>query len=255
MRRLLAVPIVAFPLACQAVTGSFSVGAGGRDSGVGSNDAGGTDDSATGGADAANDHNVEASADATADGATGSDTGTSEGGNSNDAAEDTSASDAPQDAPAEASACTCVTDMSNIGLADFYIAFTVTLNVTTPVAIANQRSTCTTVDPYWSVHTGSGNGLVYMEIGAGNNVYEEPTNTQSIADGQSHRIVIARTNGGMTFTFTIDGTSENTVNASAEALTGTLAGLEIGVDDACTGNGSVAGQPTNVCITVGCPTQ
>ena len=45
MRRFIAVPIVAFPLACQAVTGNFSVGVG-TDSGASSNDGGSTGDSA-----------------------------------------------------------------------------------------------------------------------------------------------------------------------------------------------------------------
>ena len=239
MRRLIAVTIVTFPVACQAVTGSFSVGTEAQDSGA--NEGGGTGDSGSGGVDATTDHSIEGSTDGASD------------DSAQDAAHDVTASDALQDAPIEAPTCTCVDDLSNVGLGDFYIAFTITLSVTTPVAIASQRSSCQTTLPYWSVHTGSGNGLVYMEVGAGNNVYEEPTNTQSIADGQPHRIVIARTKGGTTFMFTVDGTLENTVSASAEALGGTLPGLAIGVDNACTGNGSVAGQPTNVCLSIGCP--
>ena len=53
MRRLIAVPIVAFALTCQAVTGNFSVGASAQDSGTGGSDGGGMRDSTAGGTDAA----------------------------------------------------------------------------------------------------------------------------------------------------------------------------------------------------------
>jgi len=251
--RLFGLAVALSAAGCPAVLSDFHVGdaGSGQDGGVG--DA--TPDTATRDEEGTDSFSPEDSgSDAFTNGGE-AEAGSSESGSALDAAQDTSAPDALHDAPIEAPTCTCVDDLSNVGLGDFYIAFTITLNVTTPVAIANQRPTCETTLPYWSVHTGSANGLVYMEIGAGNNVYEEATNTQSIVDGQSHRIVIARTSGGTTVTFTVDGTTENTATVNVEALTGTLAGLEIGVDNACTGNGSIAGQPSNFCLSIGCPIQ
>jgi hypothetical protein len=66
MRRLIALPLVTLVVACQLVTGAFSIGGGAMDSGTGGSEGGGAGDSATGDVDATADVR-DATADATSE--------------------------------------------------------------------------------------------------------------------------------------------------------------------------------------------
>lgn len=165
----------------------------------------------------------------------------------------------PGDAEAspDAPTCTCINDLSNIGLADFYIAFTLTTTSTVPMSILNQRSTCDTAHPFWDVFTGTNGayspseGVVYINVGDGSSTFDDVSTQRVVNDGQPHRIVIART-GGTTFTLTVDGEGGAQTGGPTDPLNGTLPTLQVGAD-VCSSYEPIAGQMTDVCMTVDCP--
>jgi hypothetical protein len=154
--------------------------------------------------------------------------------------------------PDAAPSCPCVSDLSGIGLGDFTIAFTIQTNSTTPMAILNQRGSCGS-QPYWDVHTGTNGvfsaseGVVYIEVGDGSNIFDDVSTQKVVNDGQPHHVTIERTDGGTYFTLTVDGVGTAQGIAPLDPLTGTLPTLSTGTD-VCTSNGPIAGELTDVCI-------
>ncbi len=149
--------------------------------------------------------------------------------------------------------CPCVSDLSGIGLGDFTIGFTIQTNSTTPMAILSQRASCDQSHPYWTVFTGTNGafspneGVVYINVGDGSSVFDDVSTQRTVNDGQSHRITIARTQGGTYFTLTVDGIGTAQGIAPIDPLTGTLPALSTGTD-VCASNGPFAGELTDVCI-------
>jgi hypothetical protein len=165
--------------------------------------------------------------------------------------------DAPVDAAsadaADAHSCPCGSDLSNVGLGDFSIAFSLTTASTSPMALLNQRATCDQAHSYWDVHTGTNGaysaseGVIYIEVGDGTNVFDDVSTQRTVNDGQPHRIVIERTTGGTYFTLSVDGVGAPQGVAPTDPLTGTLPVLQTGTD-VCMANGPVAGTISEVCI-------
>ena len=261
-RRLRGRPPIALALGCAWLTGCGNLlGVDWDTAHLASSDAaasetGASGDSATGGGDTTADV-ADALSDVQEATADVGDAGMADGDGMPDVSQEVSTSDAPEDTKTEGPTCTCVDDLSNIGLADFYVAFTITTNATVPMAILNQRSTCDATHPFWDVQTGTNlgiNGVVFIQVGDGSNIFDDQSTQQTVTDNQPHRVVIARTNSGNTFTLTVDGQGTPQVGAATEPLTGTLPSLQTGTD-VCTTYEPIAGQLTNVCITVGCPIQ
>ena len=141
---------------------------------------------------------------------------------------------------------TCVADLSNIGLADFRIAFDVrtTDKNATPDALLNQMAVCGTYHPHWQATLVTGGlGTVGYELSDGtSNVTLE--GVTPVTDGLLHHVLIARTSG--TLSITIDGHLDNSAPGAVDLVA--LGMLQIGVS-VC-GN-PLVGQVTNVCLV--CP--
>jgi hypothetical protein len=176
-----------------------------------------------------------------------------------EAAADGGAESGAHDATADAPVCSCVTSLSNIGLQDFYIAFTLTTTSTMPMSILNQRSACVTTLPFWDVYTGtngafsSSEGVVYINVGDGSASFDDVSTQKLVNDGQPHRIVIARL-GGTSFKLTVDGTGGVQSGGPSNPLNATLPPLMMGTD-VCSAYAPLSGQIVDVCISVGCPLQ
>jgi hypothetical protein len=229
MRRLIAVAIVALASACQAVTGDFSVGAGGHDSGEASHDGEAVGDSPDG-TDAA---------DAATDSTTIKD----------------AATDSPGDVTvveAEAGPA-CVTDLSNVGTGDFDVSFTVVTTAQTGMALVSQRATCL---PYsgWDIYT-SPTGAIEIETDDGvaaDRVFQ--IGGGPVNDGKPHYVEAARVAGKIWVQ------TDNGVKSPLVADTNALADLPpliVGSDpggvspNGC-GSGVIeplAGSLTNLCVT------
>jgi hypothetical protein len=141
-------------------------------------------------------------------------------------------------------AAACKTDLSNIGLADFTIAMTVTTVQTGLVATANQRNVCN-LAPLWDVRLSNGN--LYIETCDGPH-YSMLTTAGALAnDGQPHAIVVKRRSQALTAY--VDGKSVGTTTSTSSF--GQLPPLEMGVDpcDTHPGNAALVGTLTGLCLT------
>jgi hypothetical protein len=186
MGHRLALPFIAFTVACQVVTGDFSVGAGANDSGASSADGGGT-----------------------------------------------------EAGPA------CLSTLSNVGTADFQIAFTLTTTATGLVALVNQRAGCDMTSTWWDVNMQNGAIGAATNIDPGGNV---PVGLSApVNDGQPHKIVVARTSGQLWYS--IDSMPRSSGAPDPYAF-GAFPPLAIGTD-ACPGYTALDGQGTisDLCIT------
>ncbi len=174
-----------------------------------------------------------------------------------DAPADVATPDVAPDAPA----CTCVDDLSGVGLGDFAIGFTITttMHPTPPGygALLNQHATCDSQHAGWDVwlNGGGDDGTVELQVYDGSAVFDSDNTPQSVNDGSPHRVVLARRNAGATMTFYVDGVA-STRGVPAEALGGTLAPLLTGTDPVCSANGAQPSEPlvgmlSGVCITAG----
>jgi hypothetical protein len=261
MRRLITLPIVAFALACQAVTGNFSVGASAQDSGTGGNDGGGMRDSTAGGADAADatadqggpvDGALDATTDASAapDGPAGADGASVDGFGADDGQIGDVGADSAEAGPA------CLSTLSGVGTADFHIAFTLTTtNTSLTLALVNQRvncqclsvSACSSPSTFWDVVIDPAGGIIAMtdDDTAASYVFVEAGN--SVNDGQPHQIVVARTSGMLWYSK--DGVIGSAEVADAYSF-GTFPALTIG-SDVCSTTTPLAGNGTltDLCIT------
>jgi len=232
MRRLIAVTIAVFPLACQAVTGTFSVGASTSDGGA---------DSAASTSDAGSDHFVESASDAPAD--------VAEAGAFDAPAGLDVLSDVPVDAAAEAGTV-CLTDLSNVGTGDFHIAFTLTTTAgSIDMALLNQRTGCDESSTWWDVNyipsTSTTGGMEVATDDGTHYVVVEQATGALLDDGKPHRIVVARAGGQLGFT--VDGTQAGGPLADPYAF-GAMPPLKIGTDD-CPGFEGTIGTITDVCLT------
>jgi hypothetical protein len=228
MRRLIAVSIVAFPAACQAVTGNVSVGVSTSDGGV---------DSTASGGDAASDQ-VESASDAMTDVA---ETGTL------DAPGLDAPSDVLVDAVTEAEAGpVCLTDLSNVGTGDFHVSFTITTTTSNTVLdLLNQGTVCEGSSSAWDVAVGP-NGAVEGSTFDGTSIVSLHTTT-AVNDGAPHHVVYARTSGVLWAS--TDGVADNSSVPDDSDLT-EMPALQVGAGDPCTttplsGHGTL----TDVCIT------
>lgn len=93
----------------------------------------------------------------------------------------------------------CVRDLSNIGTADFHIAFTLTTTAAPPqfMVLLDQRATCG-VGGYWDIYM-AGAGYIQIQTDDGLNGQGldavATDGPPGVNDGSPHRIVAARTEG------------------------------------------------------------
>ncbi|MDP9002950.1 MAG: hypothetical protein M3O46_22900 [Myxococcota bacterium] len=167
------------------------------------------------------------------------------------------ASDAPEigttDAAAgdasDGKAPVCTGDLSQIGTADFRVAFTITTRTTQYQAILNQRSVCNP-GSFWDVRVGGfATGVIYAEIDDGTHFTNIAT-AVAINDGVAHDIVFARSAGTLTVQVdgAVQGRSPGTLASTASF--GRLAALRQGTDvcDGMDGTQPLVGTLANVCF-------
>jgi hypothetical protein len=217
--------VVTLSVACQAVTGSFSVGV-----------SDGADSAASGG-DAASDQ-VESASDAMTDvveAATLDATGVD------------APSDVVVDAATEAEAGPiCLTDLSNVGTGDFHVSFTITTSTSNTVLdLLSQGAVCQGSSSAWDVAVGP-NGSVEGSTFDGTSTVSLHTTT-AVNDGAPHHVVYARTSGILWAS--TDGVADNSGVQDDSDLT-SMPPLQIGSGDPCastslSGNGTL----TDVCLT------
>lgn len=171
------------------------------------------------------------------------------------------APDAAQDAPddpgptldasdaADAPAPHCLTDLSGVGTRDFHIAFSLMTTASgSTYALLSQRASCdtssgvswdVTLQPLGGVElaTEDGTAASYAFVEAGD----------SVNDGKSHRIVVARTNGALWYSD--DGVIRSSMTPDAASFGTFGAALAIG-SSACSSEAPLAGAVSDVCITV-----
>jgi hypothetical protein len=184
------------------------------------------------------------------DTSTGGDAGDS-GSTISDAALDTTG-DAASDVTGDADGGACTQDLSNIGLGDFRIAFTIQTSATVGSAVVNQRGNCA-AGIYWDVRMQA-NGALAIETD--NNTlrpagYTILGGTIPINDGATHGVVITRTGGLLAIR--VDGVLDPTdAGATSTATFDTTLGapLRIGTDvcDGIDGTVALSGTVTSVCV-------
>jgi hypothetical protein len=120
-------------------------------------------------------------------------------------------------------------DLSNVGTADFRVAFTIRTTAQVGSAVINQRAECSH-GSFWGVRTGPGGAIgVETDDGAHYTVLVSNGATR-INDGAPHRVTIARENG----TLAIGVDNDPPALASSAASFGLLAPLKTG-EDPCDG--------------------
>jgi hypothetical protein len=179
---------------------------------------------------------------------------TSSGGDAGDsgAAVSDAGSDTNGDATGDGDSGECTQDLSNIGLGDFRIAFTIQTSASTGSAVVNQRGNCA-AGIYWDVRMQPGGALT---LETDNNTlrpagYTNLPGTIPVNDGASHDVVITRTGGVLAIR--VDGTLDPTdAGATSTATFDTTLGgvLRIGTDvcDGVDGTVALVGTVTNVCV-------
>ena len=146
------------------------------------------------------------------------------------------------DAPPDSST-SCVNTLSNVGQADFEIAFTIQTTASGPAELMWQRATCNN-PPYWDVSLGSGtqSGRVLFTIRDASITASSPT-SPIVNDGVPHAIVARRIAGN--FQVLVDGGNPN--GQSTPANLGALPALAIQGTHPC-GTTVAAATLTNVCV-------
>lgn len=176
--------------------------------------------------------------------------GASDASNDRDAVADSDIADAPgADAAENGPATVCSTDLSNIGTADFRVAFNVSTQATKYSALLNQRSICNP-GTFWDVRiNGSVAGSIYAEIDDGTHLVNI-AGSVPINDGNVHRVVFSRTTGTLTVELDgmVAGVTPGTVGTTASL--GALPALRQGADvcDGQDGTQALVGKITNVCL-------
>lgn len=154
------------------------------------------------------------------------------------------------DAGTEAATKSCVTDLSNVGTADFHISFTLTTDAgAVDMALLNQRTGCDQTSTWWDVSyipsTSTTGALAAATDDGTHYVIAEQAAGPVPDDGKPHQIVVARTNGQ--FGFSIDGVVAAGPISDPYSF-GPMSPLKVGTDD-CAGFGPTIGSITNMCIT------
>jgi hypothetical protein len=175
-------------------------------------------------------------ADASGDVAAGDDAADATSNDARDAAPDVSGPDASD-------AAICTNDLSNIGAADFRIAFTITTRATALSALLNQRPVCNHGD-FWDVRL-SPDGTLAVETDDGTH-YTPLFSTLSVNDGNPHNVMVSRVSG--TLSIVIDGSGAG--SAASTSSFGSLAALRSGTDvcDGLDPTVVLVGMVSNVCI-------
>jgi hypothetical protein len=118
--------------------------------------------------------------------------------------------DAEANGGCDSAACACKDDLSNIGTADFHIAFTMSTTLAGTAALANQRSLCSP-GVWWDIRLTS--GAVSIEMDDGKSLAMLSSTGKTVNDGQAHDIAVMRVAG--TVTISIDGASAGSLAAVA----------------------------------------
>jgi hypothetical protein len=164
------------------------------------------------------------------------------------------------DAASDAAPPACITDLSYVGVRDFYISFTLqTTAGAINMALLNQRTGCDGAGYWWDITyvTGtSGGGAVQFQMVAGlvtSGWNLQETGNSDLNDGLLHRIVFSRV--AEQVELTVDGVlaggpvpGSYDFTSETQAL-GPLAPLKVGTDD-CPGFINTLGTIADVCITV-----
>jgi hypothetical protein len=157
------------------------------------------------------------------------------------------------DAPA------CLTTLSGVGPADFYVSFLLTTTTTSAMALVNQSGACQAAcggraSTEWDVFLAP-DGLVQVETDDGvaaDRIFV--LNGAHVNDGNPHHIIASRVGGQLSVS--VDGVSSATVSDSNELTT--LPALVVG-SDPCAASSGAAGCPavhpldgslTELCLTL-----
>jgi hypothetical protein len=158
------------------------------------------------------------------------------------------ASDTLEAASEASEAAACRGDLSNIGVADFHVSFSVTTSQNVLAALVNQRATCTLSD-FWDVRLAT-NGALDVEtddVTQGANATGLKKVGPRINDGVPHKVMLQRTSG--TLTVYVDGVA--IASAVSRASFGQLAPIRIG-SDVCTaaidGTMPLMGTVSDLCV-------
>jgi hypothetical protein len=150
-------------------------------------------------------------------------------------------------AETEAGTCPCITDLSGVGTADFYVRFSVTTTGTVWLPIAQQRWICDATRPFWSVMVKAG-GLIEFSVCAGTDggTYDAIDSSSTVNDGQKHEVIAARVAG--VFSVEVDGVVAQSQGQPVQNV-GALHALEVGVDSVC-GTQPLVGKIEGLCISL-----
>ena len=140
----------------------------------------------------------------------------------------------------------CGQSLSQIGTADFTIAFRVATRATMPSTMLYQRQSCDGTRDLWDVQLSSGGALRIALLQSGG-AYTDLTTTVAVNNGQSYDVVLKRT--GQVLRTTTSGVSSGA--ASAPQNFGYLPPMGMLSGDPCevTGIKPFVGTITNVCVT------
>lgn len=165
--------------------------------------------------------------------------------------EATTPPEAGPDAPPETAPPECVTDLSNVGLADFTVAFTLTTTyipaVDSYMALLTQRTTCDDAHPGWDVWMTSAGDLGIEVFDGLSGAYDYIAHDgRTINDGNGHHVTIARIES-TTIDVSVDGDPRSYTGLSAMSLRA-LAPLIVGADPQCSGVKPIVGVLADMCI-------
>lgn len=152
------------------------------------------------------------------------------------------------DARGDGAASVCLTDLSDVGMGDFSIHFTLTTNETgLTLALLNQRLVCDQMSIFWDV-TLSATGAVVAATDDGiAGHYVSVTASNSVNDGKPHKVDVIRMGGKLWIAS--DGAVVSPMTADPYTFT-TFSSLAIGTS-ACTAATPAAAYAliADVCLT------
>jgi hypothetical protein len=159
--------------------------------------------------------------------------------------EDAHPDSAPRDPSPEGSRC--LGDLSNIGVRDFSISFSLTTSQRGTVALVNQRTACS-FGMFWDIRLT--NGSLQIETSDGTNYAIFRTTGRPVNDGASHDIIVRRT--AELVSVHIDGAAAGTGASGASfAQLAPVSGMDpCEVGPMKDGTVALSGTLTNLCIAV-----
>jgi hypothetical protein len=136
-------------------------------------------------------------------------------------------------------------DLSNLGPADFRIAFTIRTTAQVGSAVINQRAACSHGN-FWGVRSGPGGGIGVETDDGANYTVLVADGTTRINDGAPHRVTITRRQGVLA----ISVDNGQPFRAPSAASFGPLPELRIGADpcDGVDGTVPLDGTVTDVAL-------